>query len=173
MEPLRFLSFNLFKGEGLQETEQIPCHSHLSRIQNWIQSQNADVVALLELNVWSKEQLSILAKGWGHEYSYLMRTNIQRYQYIGVTSRYPMMEVNEFLDGFWHGLLHIKIQLPFTGKSHVHNSFLPSSSFPPPISSSSSSQMCHVLPYTTFHILVSHLNPQSSVARLQEAESII
>ena len=87
-----------------------------------------------------------------------------------------MMEVTEFLDEFWHGLLHIKIQLPFVGESHVshvHNPFLPSSSFPSPISSSSSLQMCQDFPSTTFHILVTHLNPQSSVTRLQETESIV
>ncbi len=167
-DSFRFLSLNIYEGGGIQEWERGEEGGRLTKIQMWVKSQNPHVVALLELNDWTKSQLDHVAKGWNHEHTYLMCTNSHGSQYnLGVTSVYPLRDAEEYLDDFWHGLLQVKIEIPINNQ-HVCTQPLLSRSFV--------NDVCFITdcsPRTTFHILITHLNPHSSGARLLETKKII
>ncbi len=73
--------------------------------KRWVRSMRPDVVALQELTNIKAETLQGLAEGWGHEYSSLLKT---RGFSVGLTSRWPIDDIEKRLDGMHHGFLHAK-----------------------------------------------------------------
>jgi endonuclease/exonuclease/phosphatase family metal-dependent hydrolase len=85
----------------------------------WMQEQDPDVVSLQELNEYTPEKLAEDAQSWGHTYSELLKTEGFP---TGVTSKYPIEDVQRFFEGFHHGLLRVKIQGKYIYIIHLHPS---------------------------------------------------
>ena len=74
--------------------------------QQWLKKQNADVVALQELTSIQPKYLTKLAKGWGHQYSALLK---QSGFSVGITAKNPIDIIEKKIQGMHHGYLHVKI----------------------------------------------------------------
>lgn len=85
----------------------------------WVREQAADVVVLQELNGYTPERLAEEAASWGHSYSELLK---QDGFATGITSRYPISDVQRLRDGFHHGLLRGRIQAVWFYVIHFHPS---------------------------------------------------
>jgi exodeoxyribonuclease-3 len=85
----------------------------------WIKDQAPDIVSLQELNEYSPEKLAQDAKRYGHVYSVLLKEDGFP---TGITSRYPIEDVNKTTKGFHHGLLRVKIQQIYFYVIHLHPS---------------------------------------------------
>ncbi len=71
----------------------------------WLKSQQADVVALQELNGHSQAGLENLARKWGHDHAAILKENGFP---VGLTSSKPIEVVSREVKGFHHGYLHCK-----------------------------------------------------------------
>lgn len=85
----------------------------------WMEEQDPDVVSLQELNEYTPEMLSKDAERWGHRYSVLLK---QEGFPTGFTSRYPIKDIQKFMEGFHHGLLRVKVKEKFIYIIHLHPS---------------------------------------------------
>ena len=86
---------------------------------NWMKEQRPDIVSLQELNHYTPEQLAEDAKDYGHDYSALLK---QEGFPTGITSRYPIEDIQRTEEGFHHGLLRVKIQQMYLYVIHLHPS---------------------------------------------------
>lgn len=73
--------------------------------KKWVKEQEPDIVGLQELTNIRPERLTSLGKGWGHEYSSLLKDSGFS---VGVTSRWPIEVLEKRLEGMHHGFLHVK-----------------------------------------------------------------
>lgn len=71
----------------------------------WLNQQDAEVVAFQELCGLTQETFSMHAKKWGHSYAVIIKENGYP---VGISSKKPIEVKNKLLDGFGHGLLHIR-----------------------------------------------------------------
>ena len=86
---------------------------------NWMKEQRPDIVSLQELNHYTPEQLAEDAKSYGHNYSVLLK---EEGFPTGITSRYPIEDIQRIREGFHHGLLRVKIQQMYFYVIHLHPS---------------------------------------------------
>ena len=84
-----------------------------------MQSKKPDVVSLQELNEYTSLMLEQDAKRWGHPYSVLLK---EEGFPTGITSRYPIKDIQKILEGFHHGLIRVKIQGMYYYVIHLHPS---------------------------------------------------
>jgi exonuclease III len=85
----------------------------------WMKKQNPDIVSLQELNEYTSDKLKEDAKIWGHPFSEILKEDGFP---TGVTSRYPIDDLQRIRKGFHHGLLRVKIQEIFFYIIHLHPS---------------------------------------------------
>ncbi len=95
---LKVISYNIWNGfdwgkDTLRHKEAL----------NWISSQKPDVVAMEELNGYTKEKLLIDAKAWGHSYAEILKTSGYP---VGITSNKPIIIKERIMDNMHHGALH-------------------------------------------------------------------
>ena len=74
-------------------------------VQNWINDQSPDVVALQELCNYTPKKLLEDARNWGHNYAVLLKTSGYS---VGITSSKPIEVKDKIMDGMHHGALHCK-----------------------------------------------------------------
>ena len=86
---------------------------------DWMKDQDPDIVSLQELNEYNPDKLKSDAQKWGHAYTVLLKTEGFP---TGVTSRYPIEDVQRTLEGFHHGLLRVKIMDWYVYIIHLHPS---------------------------------------------------
>jgi endonuclease/exonuclease/phosphatase family metal-dependent hydrolase len=108
----RLLTYNVWYG-----FTKVP--ERKDRWIQWMQEQSPDVVSLQELNEYTPEKLAEDASKWGHQYTELLKTEGFP---TGITSRYPIKDVQRFFEGFHHGLLRVKIQEKYIYIIHLHPS---------------------------------------------------
>ena len=84
----------------------------------WMQNQGPDVVSLQELNEYTPEKLAEDAVLWGHPYTELLKEDGYP---TGVTSKYPIEDVQRLMEGFQHGLLRVKIEGMYFYIIHLHH----------------------------------------------------
>ncbi|MBD3338625.1 MAG: hypothetical protein GF353_05935 [Candidatus Lokiarchaeota archaeon] len=97
---LRILTYNVWYG-----FTKVPDRKSLWL--DWMKSQNPDIVFLQELNEYNPELLKKDAEFWGHQFSVLLK---QDGFPTGVTSKYPIEDIQRYLEGFHHGLIRTKIK---------------------------------------------------------------
>lgn len=85
----------------------------------WLNDNQPDVVGLQELNEYTPEKLNDDARQWGHSYSVLLK---KKGFPTGITSKYPIEDVQRTLIGFHHGMLRAKIQGIYFYVVHLHPS---------------------------------------------------
>lgn len=96
--PFKIISYNIWN--GLSEGPE--CHS---KFVNWVKQQNPDVMALEELVGIDAKKLAALGKEYGHPYSAIVKEGGYP---VGITSSKPIEVVNKFVEGYWHGMLHVR-----------------------------------------------------------------
>jgi len=82
-----------------------------------MRTQTPDIVFLQELNEYTPEQLQADAASWGHSHSALLK---EEGFPTGITSRYPIEDVQRYLDGFHHGLMRARIKGIYVYNIHLH-----------------------------------------------------
>ncbi|MEZ4827741.1 MAG: endonuclease/exonuclease/phosphatase family protein [Bacteroidia bacterium] len=85
----------------------------------WMKAQTPDIVCLQELNEYTPEQLQADATSWGHGYSVLLKENGFP---TGITSRFPIEDIQKTEEGFHHGLIRVKINDMYLYCIHLHPS---------------------------------------------------
>jgi len=85
----------------------------------WMKDQAPDVVSLQELNEYTPEMLKSDAQVWGHPNSVLLK---EEGFPTGITSKYPIDEVQKILKGFHHGLIRVRIKGMYFYVIHLHPS---------------------------------------------------
>jgi endonuclease/exonuclease/phosphatase family metal-dependent hydrolase len=85
----------------------------------WMKEQHPDVVSLQELNEYTEEKLAIDAKAYGHTYSALLK---EEGFPTGITSRYPIEDIQRIREGFHQGLMRVRIQGIYFYVIHLHPS---------------------------------------------------
>jgi endonuclease/exonuclease/phosphatase family metal-dependent hydrolase len=84
-----------------------------------MKNQNPDIVSLQELNEYSPDQLARDANFWGHPFSVLLK---EEGFPTGVTSRFPIEDIQRYQEGFHHGLIRVKIEGIYLYIIHLHPS---------------------------------------------------
>lgn len=85
----------------------------------WIKGQQPDIVSLQELNEYTHEKLADDALSYGHGYSVLLK---EEGFATGITSRFPIEDVQRVTEGFHHGLLRVRIEGIYFYVIHLHPS---------------------------------------------------
>ncbi|MDR0261883.1 MAG: endonuclease/exonuclease/phosphatase family protein [Sphingobacterium sp.] len=98
--PMKIISYNIWN--GFEHTK-----AKADKFVYWMERQQSDIVALEELVDFTQADLQQLAESYGHHYSVLLK---EKGYPVGITSRYPITLIKAQEDGFWHGMLHVKIK---------------------------------------------------------------
>jgi len=108
----RLITYNVWYG-----FTQVPDRKDLW-IQ-WMKEQQPDVVSLQELNEYTPEKLAEDARKWNHPYTVLLK---EEGFPTGLTSRYPIEDVQRYQEGFHHGLIRARIKGIYYYVIHLHPS---------------------------------------------------
>ena len=109
---LRVLAYNVWYG-----FTRVPDRKPLWL--DWMKAQEADVVLLQELNEYTPEKLKEDARAWGHPHTVLLKKDGFP---TGITSRYPIEDIQKTLEGFHHGLIRARINGIYYYCIHLHPS---------------------------------------------------
>ncbi len=97
-EHLKVISYNIWNGfDWGKDTIR---HQ---KVINWIDAQKPDVVALQELNAYTREKLLMDARTWGHSYAEILKTSGYS---VGITSNHPIEVKERIMENMHHGALH-------------------------------------------------------------------
>lgn len=100
LKSLRVISYNIWN--GFDWGKDADRHQ---KFLDWATFQKADIMALQELCAYTPAKLKEDAKAWGHEYSVLLKE--EGYS-VGLTSKWPIQLIGKYMEGMWHGMLHVK-----------------------------------------------------------------
>lgn len=117
---LKVLSYNVYWGMKQDTT------ANKSKFAEWIKAQDADIVALQEMNGFTtvdpdfipaetanKNNLAKLARSYGHPYCYIVRESAPDGAIsfpVALTSKYPIVNVRRVLENTVHGFLEAEIE---------------------------------------------------------------
>ena len=140
-----------------------------------MQKNNFDIVALQELNHWTEFGLKDKAKAWGHDYTTFLETKTG--YHMGITSRLPFEVIRLRTDGFWHGMIHIRM-IP-------NNSTVPVDLLNPHYLNAKETfddendddeidSFYNINPSLdpALHLIVTHLDPHNATSRFEESHHI-
>lgn len=96
LEKVRVISYNILAALGDEKRED--------KLISWLNIQDAEVIGFQELCGLTQEEFSGHAKKWGHPYAVILKENGYP---VGISSKKPIVVKNKFVDGFWHGMLHV------------------------------------------------------------------
>ena len=111
-DKLRVVSYNVWYG-----FTKVP--DRKAAYLKWMKEQNPDVVSLQELNGYTADKLKVDAATWGHKHSAILKENGFP---TGISSRYPIEDVQRFRKGFHHGQLRARIKGIYFYVIHLHPS---------------------------------------------------
>lgn len=95
---LKVMTYNILTGFDWHQDS-----TRGTKLIEWLNTQNPDVLALEEMNGFTAERLEEFAKKWGHDYSVLLKNDGYP---VALTSNQPIIMKERLLDGMWHGMLH-------------------------------------------------------------------
>jgi endonuclease/exonuclease/phosphatase family metal-dependent hydrolase len=126
-----FHSCNSEKGDKSQTSSHLRIVSHnvwygFTKVPDrkktwiaWMNEQDPDIVSLQELNGYTPQKLAEDALSYGHDYSALLK---EEGFPTGITSRYPIEDIQRITKGFHHGLLRVRIEQIYFYVIHLHPS---------------------------------------------------
>ena len=102
---LKILSYNVkhgFEGDSAITSQYI----------QWIKNISPDIALYQEMNGFTQKKLTDLSKAYGHNYSVIMNKEAGHdvTHPLAITSKYPIKNVQMFLDSMWHGYVHAQVQ---------------------------------------------------------------
>lgn len=98
------LSYNALHGfegdKGLQD-----------KYVEWVKTMDADIILYQEMNGFDREKLRDLALAYGHHHSVILNEESGHdvTHPVAVTSKFPISNVEMYVDTMWHGYLYAKI----------------------------------------------------------------
>lgn len=92
----KFISYNVLHGFNNDKALE-------QRYVDWIIKENPDVIAYQELNGFTQDSLENLGKRYGHPYA-ILNTGVTHP--LGITSRYPIVMVQQVTTNMWHSYLY-------------------------------------------------------------------
>lgn len=95
-ETIRLINYNVLHGFNSDSTLE-------NRFIHWAKKQDADIFAFQELNGFTQDRLEELAEKYGHPYA-ILNTGVTHP--IGITSRYPIVMVQQVTTNMWHSYLY-------------------------------------------------------------------
>ncbi len=95
---LKVITYNIWNGYDWGKDE-----NRRTKLVNWMVNKKPDIVALQELCKYSPGKLKEDATNWGHNFSFLLKT--EGYS-VGLTSKYPIEIKEKIFKGMHHGALH-------------------------------------------------------------------
>ncbi|TPX61946.1 hypothetical protein PhCBS80983_g00832 [Powellomyces hirtus] len=112
----KLVSFNIYNGGIDPDTtpETAATSARMHQISSFLLHQNADMIALTELNHWTACTLASAAAGWGHAHTAMMETTNTAFR-MGITSKWPMSRIERVAEGFWHGMLCVRAHVDCDG----------------------------------------------------------
>ena len=111
-ESMRVVSYNVWYG-----FTKVP--DRKADYLKWMKDQNPDVVSLQELNGYTAGKLKADAATWGHKHSAILKESGFP---TGISSRFPIEDVQRFREGFHHGQLRARIKGIYFYVIHLHPS---------------------------------------------------
>jgi exodeoxyribonuclease-3 len=93
---MKFISYNVLHGFNNDKVLE-------QRYIDWISKENPDVIAYQELNGYTQDSLEKLGKKYGHPYA-ILNTGVTHP--LGITSRYPIVMVQQVTTNMWHSYLY-------------------------------------------------------------------
>lgn len=95
---LRVITYNIWDGfEGDSDRH--------ARFVEFMKQEKPDVASLDELVGFKESDLKALAQEYGHSYVAIVKE--EGYP-MGITSKYPIEVVTKQVEGYWHGMLHVR-----------------------------------------------------------------
>lgn len=94
----RIISYNIWNGFEKDTARR-------ANFIKWVRQQDPDVLAMTELVGFTEKDLAELAAAYGHPYVSIVKE--EGYP-VGVSSKKPIEVVSKQVEGFWHGLLHVR-----------------------------------------------------------------
>ena len=79
---LRVMTYNVLTGFDWEQDS-----TRGTKLIEWVRTQKPDVLALEEMNVYTKERLAEFAEKWGHNYSAIAKTDGYP---VAITSNQPI-----------------------------------------------------------------------------------
>ncbi len=98
---LKVMTYNIWNGFDWGKD-----NDRKDKLITWVKSQKPDVLALQELNDYTREKLLADAKKWGHGYAEILKNDGYP---VGITSNKPIEVKEKMLENMHHGALHCKI----------------------------------------------------------------
>ncbi|MBB5436889.1 exodeoxyribonuclease-3 [Pedobacter sp. AK017] len=98
---LRVISYNILEGMKNDTTKGKQV------FVNWVKSYAPDILALQECNKFTQLSLEEMAARYGHPYAILVKTTGYP---VGITSKYPIVDVQKITDNMTHGFIVCKIK---------------------------------------------------------------
>lgn len=100
-DKLRIISYNILEGMKTDTTKGKQVFSA------WVKAHDPDIMALEECNKFTQATLEDLAHSYGHPYAILVKTTGYP---VGITSKYPIVNVQKITDNMTHGFIVCKIK---------------------------------------------------------------
>lgn len=97
---MKILCYNIFEGMRKDTTEGKKVFAE------WIKTQDADILALQEVNKFTQKKLEDLARSYGHPYAVLLKEDGYP---VAITSKYPIINVQKVIDNMHHGFIQAQV----------------------------------------------------------------
>ena len=97
----RVISYNILEGMKNDTTKG------KQEFVSWVKSYAPDIMALQECNKFTQLSLEEMAATYGHPYAILVKTTGYP---VGITSKYPIVNVQKITDNMTHGFIVCKIK---------------------------------------------------------------
>lgn len=97
---LSVLSYNILEGLKNSEAKKV-------KFAEWVQKYSPDIVLFQELNHFTEKSLKAFARTYGHSNAYIVKENGYP---TGITSKYPLTNVQKITNGQTHGYIHAECQ---------------------------------------------------------------
>lgn len=97
--PFRVLTYNVLYGFNHGKAIDLGAE--------WIAKRHPDIVAFQELNKFTQEQLSTLAKKWGHHHTVILK---EKGFPVALTANSEIEVIEKRIEDMWHGYLHCKVR---------------------------------------------------------------
>mmetsp|Transcript_13417 Transcript_13417/g.28532 ORF Transcript_13417/g.28532 Transcript_13417/m.28532 type:complete len:299 (+) Transcript_13417:214-1110(+) len=114
---MRILHYNVYIGQGCKDG---PSEDKLEDFGRWLQSQHVDVAGLTECNNWDKLHIEKIAESWG--FPHVVFLAVKSGYHLAMLSKHPLTRFDDSITQapFYHGLLHVKVLTPSSGRDGVH-----------------------------------------------------
>lgn len=98
-QPFRVLTYNVLYGFNHGKAIDLGAE--------WIAKRHPDIVAFQELNKFTQDKLSALAKKWGHNHTVILK---EEGFPVALTANTKIEVVEKRIKDMWHGYLHCKVR---------------------------------------------------------------